>query len=123
MEPNQQQYRTVDKFDRIVGSLEGDREATKTAPTTILSVSPILGQTDTYIIRTYLQREDGATILLQWISDTGTVRVPIPPKVAEAIYRQREALTAKVRKRIGKQQAAERKARGELPGFMKKKGK
>jgi len=49
------------------------------------------------------------------------MRLVIPPKVADAIARQREALTTKVRRKVGREIAAARKERGELPGFMKRK--
>ena len=42
----------------------------------------------------------------------GAIRIAIPPGAAEAIARQRDALTTKVRRKIGKDQAAIRKARG-----------
>ena len=44
-----------------------------------------------------------------------------PSAVVDAIVRQRDALTTKVRKKIGRASAEARKLRGELPGFMKKK--
>lgn len=42
---------------------------------------------------------------------------------SRAIGIQRDALTAKIRRLLGKASAAARKARGELPGFLKNPGK
>ena len=58
---------------------------------------------------------------MQYVDDGGSVRIAIPPAAAEAIARQRDALTAKVRKRVGKEQAQARAARGEVPGFLRTK--
>ena len=48
-------------------------------------------------------------------------RLALPPKVTDAIARQRDALTAKARSRAAKAQAKARKDAGILPGFMKGK--
>ncbi len=42
-------------------------------------------------------------------------------EVAEAIARQRETLTARARSRAARRTAADRKARGEAPAFLKGK--
>jgi hypothetical protein len=114
-------YKTVDKFDRMLGALHDLPDVTRTKPSTVVCTLPIIGASQTFIIQTLRQREVGDTIFLQYVDDVGSVRIAIPPAAAEAIARQREALTTKVRKRVGKQSADARKARGELPGFMKHK--
>jgi hypothetical protein len=116
------QYRTIDKFDRLMGALVGLPDVTHTKPTTCAVVSPLIGEAQTFIIQTYRQREVGDTIFLQYVDGEGSVRIAIPPEVADAIARQRDALTSKVRKRVARDQAAARKARGERPAFLKKKG-
>lgn len=125
MANDQVPYVQVDKFDRILGGLEGLPDVTKTAPSTITTVSPIIGAAQTFIVQTLRQREVGDTIFLQYVDDKGAVRIAIPPQAAQVIARQRDALTVKVRKRVGKASAEARKARGELPGFMrgKRRGK
>lgn len=125
MNTDSQPYRTVDKFDRTMGALVDLPDVTHTKPSTLTVVSPLLGLTQTVIVQTFRQREQGDTIFLQHIDDAGSVRIVLPPAVADAIVRQRESLTVKVRRKIGKEQAQARKARGELPGFMqgKKRGK
>jgi hypothetical protein len=116
-------YRTIDKFDRILGALTDLPDVTRTKPSTIVAHSAIVGAAQTFIIQTLRQKDQGDTIFLQYVDDAGSVRLAIPPGVADAIARQREALTTKVRKRVGKESAAARKARGEKPAFLNgKKG-
>lgn len=116
-------YKTVDKFDRLMGALTNLPDVTHTKPSTVTTVSPLIGAAQTFIIETYRQREVGDTIFLVYVDGDTSIRIAIPPPVADAIARQRDSLTTKVRKKVGKALAAERKARGELPGFMKAKGK
>jgi hypothetical protein len=114
-------YRTLDKFDRLMGALAGLPDVTHTKPSTITTLSPLIGEPQTFIVQTYRQRDTGDTVFVQYVDSEKAVRIAIPPEVADAIARQRDALTTKVRKRVAKDQAAARKARGELPGFMKAK--
>lgn len=116
-----QQYRTIDKFDRMLGALADLPDVTHVKPSTVVAASPLIGEAQTFIIQTFRQREIGDTIFLQYLDSDRSIRIAIPPQAAEAIARQRESLTTKVRKKVGKDSAAARKARGELPGFMKLK--
>lgn len=118
METNQG-YRTVDKFDRMFAALNDLPDVTKTKPSTITVNTPVIGSVQTFILQTIRQREVGDTLFIQYVDDNGSVRLFLPPAVSEAISRQRDSLTTKVRKRVGKDSAAARKARGELPGFMR----
>ncbi len=113
-------YRTVDKFDRVMGSLVDLPDVTHTKASTVVSTLPFVGAAQTYIVQTFRQRERGDTVFLQYVDDTGSVRLVLTPACVDAIVRQRESLTVKVRRRVGKDSAAARKARGELPGFMAK---
>jgi hypothetical protein len=117
----EQPYRTVDKFDRMMGALANLPDVTHTKPSTVAVVSPLIGEAQTFIIQTYRQREVGDTIFLQYVDAEKSVRIAIPPAAADAIARQRDALTTKVRKKVAKDQAAARKARGERPAFLKGK--
>jgi len=80
-----------------------------------------VGGTQLYVVQTYRQKEQGDTIFLEHVSETGTVRLVIPPQVAAVIARQREQLTAKTRSKAAKAVAQERKERGELPAFLNRK--
>jgi hypothetical protein len=112
-----EEYRTVDKFDRMMGALTDLPDVAKTKPSTVSQHSAIIGASQTFIIQTFRQREQGDTIFIQYVDDTGSVRLAIPPAAADAIARQRESLTLSIRKRIGKEAAQARKARGEQIGF------
>lgn len=116
---NEQQYKTVDKYDRMAGALDKLPDATQTKPTTVKTIVPLTGESQTFIIYTVRQREIGDTIFLEYGDGDRYVRLYLPPAVADTIARQRDALTTKVRKRVGRESAEARKARGELPGFMK----
>lgn len=116
----QQQYREIDKFDRIMGSMDGRPDVTKAAATTIRLSSPLVGA-QTFIVQTYRERERGDTVFIEYAASEGLIRIALPPQVANAIVRQRESLGTKVRKQHGKRIAAERKARGEQPAFLKMK--
>ncbi len=118
---NEPQYKTVDKFDRVIGALAAHQDVTRTAASTIRVLSPFLAEPQTFIIQTFREKDRGDTISLEYLDSGGSFRVAIPAEVADVIIRQRDALTTKVRKRIGREAAAARKARGELPGFMKGK--
>ena len=120
---NEPEYKRVDKFDRMMGGLANLPDVTHCKPSTVVCLSPIIGATQTFIIQTYRQREIGDTVFIQYVDDCGAIRIAIPPAAAEAIARQRDSLTTKVRRNIGKASAQARKARGELPGFMKNKKK
>jgi hypothetical protein len=118
MEP-QPQYRSVDKFDRTLGALTGLPDVTRTKPSTVQVLSPLIGEAQTITVQTYRQREVGDTIFLVCAAAEGLVRLVIPPQAADAIARQREALTTKNRRKAAKEQADARKARGEKPAFLK----
>lgn len=110
-------------FDRMLGALHGLPETTSTKPATIRTVTPMIGASQVWIIQTYRQREIGDTVFLECVSSDGTIRIAIPPAVCDAIARQRDTLTGKSRSRAAKATAQARKDRGELPGFLRKKGR
>ncbi|HVI09593.1 MAG TPA: hypothetical protein VND65_14990, partial [Candidatus Binatia bacterium] len=66
--------------------------------------------------------EQGNTVFVECLNEDGIVRLALPPRVANAIFRQRDSLAARWRSKQAKRVAKERKDRGELPGFMKKAG-
>jgi hypothetical protein len=110
-----------DNFDRLIGALHGLPDVAVSAASTIRTLSPLIGAAQTFIVQTYRQREQGDTIFVECVSAEGSFRLAIPPKVADTIARQRDALTGKVRSRISRAAAQDRKARGIAPGFMKKR--
>lgn len=108
-----------DAFDRLLGSLHGLPDVTTTKPSTMRTITPLLGTSQMFTVQTYRQRDRGDTIFLECVSKDGFIRLAIPPAVADAIARQRDALTGKVRSKIGKANAQARKDRGEAPAFTK----
>lgn len=107
----------IDPYDRILGNLDGLNDVTHTRPTTIATLTPIVGFAQTFIVQTYRQRERGDHVFLQYIDAAGSKRIVIPPEVADAIARQREALTGKVRSKVARAIAQDREARGIVSGF------
>lgn len=93
-----------DTFDRILGTLHGLPDVDNTRPAAISDVLPIIGRSQTYVIRTYRTREGRFAIFLELVDAEGRSRIVVPDKVAAAIYRQRELLVKRARRRTGKEQ-------------------
>lgn len=110
---------TLDNFDRAISALQGLPETLATKVSTVQDVAMMYGKAALFSVQTYRQKERGDTIFLQCVRDGQTIRIAIPPQVADAIARQRDALTARSRSAAAKTQAQARKERGELPGFMR----
>src|SRR5438876_3085862 len=114
----------ADAFDRTIGALHGLPDVTVTKTSVTRVVPPFgVGGTQLYVVQTYRQKEQGDTIFLEHVSETGTVRLVIPPQVSAVIARQPQQLTAKRRSKAPKAVAQERKERGEIPAFLKSKRK
>jgi hypothetical protein len=112
------------KFEKAMGALIGLPDVIHTAATTVRGSSPLVGSTQTFIVQTFRQRDEdksGDTIFLEYVDCEGTVRIVIPPAVAKVIARQRDALTDRSRSRAAQAAAADRKARGIVPGFLKRR--
>lgn len=120
---------TVSVFDRTMGNLHGLPDVVQTKPSTIRATLPLIGLHQSYIVQTFRQRDGQGkdartkdTIFLETVADSvngGSIRLVIPPEVADAIARQRDSLGTMNRKKSAKRVAAERKAAGIVPGFMK----
>lgn len=110
-----------DQFDRLIGALHGLPDVVASRPSTIRTMVPLLGNSQTFIVQTYRQRDHGDTIFVEFVGAGGSTRMVIPPKVAEAIARQRDAVTTIARRKAAKAVAQERKDRGEVPGFLRRK--
>jgi hypothetical protein len=110
----------IDKYDRLRGGLSGVALFTK--PSTIQNIETITGKSETFIVQTCrFEDKGGDFIFVQCVDETGVVRIALPPKVANAIASQRDALTSRRRSHAAQRQAQERKDRGELPAFLLKK--
>ena len=109
------------EYDRILAGLDGLPDVTHTAPSTIRHVS-FIGTSQTFVVSTYRQKDRGDTVFLETTGESG-MKLMIPPPVVDAIVRQRDALTRKVRRKNGRASAAARKAAGIEPAFLKAKRK
>ena len=113
--------RTSDPFDGVLASMIGLPNGAHTQPT-VIQATDFYGNTTSYMIQT-ARTEEGIAAFVTQVSAQGSVRYILPQNVLLAIDRQRAAISTKIRRRIGKRIAEERKAAGLLPGFMKKKRK
>ena len=52
MATQNEQYRTIDKFDRLMGALAELPDVTRTKATKIVTTSPLIGATQTFIVQT-----------------------------------------------------------------------
>ena len=115
-----------DLFDRTLAGLIGRPGVLSTKPTTRQTVPPLgIGGVQTWIVRTFRVQDDGTSddlIMLECYDGKGQTRLVIPTAIADSIARQREALTAKSRTAAARKVAADRKARGEVPAFLREKG-
>lgn len=118
-----EKYRSPDKFDLVIGSLNGRADVASVKPSTKQVYTPVIGGTQTFIVQTLRTKEEGDHIFIQYLDADGSFRMAIPPAVADLIARQREALTSKNRRAAAREQAQVRKAAGVVPGFLRKKGK
>jgi len=112
-----------DTFDRMLGNLKDLPDVVHTQPTTLQTTVPILGHQQTIIVRTYRQATVGDFIFVETMGREGAFRFVLTPDAANAIARQRDSLTTMARRKHGRRLAAERKERGELPGFMLNRGR
>jgi hypothetical protein len=84
-------------------------------------VQAITGKSETFVVETARFEDEGDTIFIEALDENGLTRLALPPKVAALIASQRDSLTARRRSKAAQRIAQERKDRGELPGFMRKK--
>ena len=112
-----------DVFDRTIRALDGLPDVVKTKPSTVRALTPVLALSQTFIVQTYRQRDQGDSIFVEYIGAEGSLRLALPPVVADTIARQRDVLTDKSRRKAAKASAADRKARGVVPGFQRGKSK
>lgn len=104
-----------DEYDRVARALRGLPDVVNTKPSTVTVLSPVLELAQTWIIETVRQTEKGDTIFLQYLGSSGSVRIVVPPAVADLIARQRDALATKNRRKGARKAYENRVAAGEDP--------
>lgn len=100
-----EQYETISKFDRQVAGLKGGNNI-ETRPTTIETVA-LTGEAETFFVQTIRAEERrtviegleekvsvkvGYYIILKYMDKDGNKRIVLPPRVSDAMMRQRESL-------------------------------
>jgi hypothetical protein len=117
---NEESGNLPDPYDRQLAALHGLPDVVKSAVSTVRTIPPLgIGGTEVFVVQTYRQKERGDILFLEVVRSGGTVRLVIPPAVTNTIARQRDALTAKSRSRAARTVAADRKAQGIQPAFLK----
>ena len=92
-------------------------DARVTRPSTILEENAVTGLARTWIVRTARQPKEGFGVFLQVAGKEEFVQLVLPHQVAQAIYRQRDALMdrstpeSRARKRAASEAAKRRKER------------
>lgn len=104
-----------DTFDRLMGTIHGLPEHDFSRPSTVVSVLPMLGNAQTFVVQTCRTPTGGYIGFVQMVDAEGRARIVIPEKVMLALYRQHDALAARVRSENAKRGAATRADRGIVP--------
>jgi hypothetical protein len=112
---------TIQKYDRMYGGLIDVSLSTK--PSTVKVVQALTGRAETFIVQTLRHEEYGDYIFVECADESGLIRLALPPKVANAIAAQREALTKRRRSIASRASMRNRMAGGYTPNFRKKKTK
>lgn len=102
-----------DQFDIHLGTLLGHPNGGHT-PAAITQDIDFYNNLTQYIVQT-VRSEKGATVFLTQVNASGSSRYILPPKVLALIDRQRESVTAQIRRRHGRRLAAERGLGGTNP--------
>ena len=109
----------VTKYDDTRGALEMQRlsgAAMFTKPTTVKNVEPVKGWAETFVVET-ARSDKGDTIFVECVDERNVVqRMALPPKVADAIARQRFGLSKRSRSTRAKLVARERADRARAEG-------
>jgi hypothetical protein len=111
-------FDTIDKYDRLYGAMHDVALLTK--PSTIKHVQSLTGRTETFVIQTARHEENGDYIFIERMDEQGVVRLALPPRVANLIASQRDALTKRRRSLSSKATMKARMEAGEVLGFQKK---
>src|SRR5262245_20154558 len=113
-----------DYFDRLLGQLDGLPDITKANQVAIREI-PVLGVggSQTFIIQTVRQREQGDFVFIEHVSVNGTTRIVLPPKVVNVILRQHDQLSSKARSKASRAAMQKRMSEGYVPHFAKRSKK
>lgn len=108
-----------DPFDIRLAELIG-RPNGGHVPATVTQDIDHYGNITQFIVQT-VRDEQGATVFVTQINASGSSRYILPPKVLALLDRQRDTITAQIRRRHGKRLAAERGAANPFTPEMREK--
>jgi hypothetical protein len=92
-----------DPFDRVLGDLTGLPGHLYSRPTTVATTIPILGNAQTYVIRTIRTPENRYIGFIELIEANRSMRLVVPSKAMAALYRQRESLATRRNREVGRE--------------------
>jgi hypothetical protein len=81
------------RFDRVIGTLHDLPGVKSTRPTTVRAIMPLSNEASTHIVQTMRTEDGGFVVFIETMDAQGHVRLVLPDKVAQALYRQRQSLT------------------------------
>jgi hypothetical protein len=115
-----------DLFDQKHGSLVGVPGVLRAKPSTLRVSQPMTGDVQTFVVETFRQRDESDErsvgrdhVFIEYVDRGSHVWLYVPPEVAACIARQRDGLISRSRAQAAKAVAADRKARGIKPAFMR----
>lgn len=111
-------------FDRLYALLHDLPDVVSTRQSTMTIVPPLgVGGSQTFIVQTMRQREEGDTLFVSCIDNGRAIQLVFPPRVTAAIASQRDSLTSMSRRKGARAAVQTRAERGIVPGFLKNPGK
>lgn len=116
---SEREYKARAYYDLKMGELYKLPDATRVKPSAKTVVTPLVGDVQSFVVETIRVKDEGDYLFLQYLDAETQFRIVLPPAITAVIARQRDAAGAKVRSQTAKQQAAIRKANGQVPGFLK----
>lgn len=108
----------LSKYDRLYGGLHDVGLCSK--PSTVKHVQTITGKSETFVVQTIRHHENGDYVFIECMDESGVVRIALPPRVANIIAAQRDALTKRRRSISSRLAMQARIDAGEVLGFAKK---
>ena len=104
-------------IDRVRGSIDGDPELLSSRGT-VKVVIPLVDHVSTYVVET-CRDDTGSHGFIEAFTPEGMVRLYLPPKVMQALYRQEESIAKRARRVRGQRAAETARRKGVIP-FQRK---
>lgn len=103
-------------FDRKMGEFLGMNDCVASASSVIRDVPALgIGGTETFIVQTVRRKDVGDYVFIERISEEGTVRIVLGPRVTDTIARQRDSTSTKNRQKQSRAAMEQRMAEGYVP--------